>query len=216
MDERNSPQYGGPKVSEIANLFTCKILKQVEMVPPRKENNELGAESRHGGVSEFSTNSHVARFNSARALFEKLGATNLCIDNENTQPSTDIEARPCIRSSHIHCDINYFSSDEPSNIQNVIKGNTKDNNLETNVKKVEKVKIEKNQLSRPVISKKPELLVKKCVRRELIDKQKNWMSHFSKSHCTNSYGSTKEHVYIQPGENELEIGNYKAFLRIQK
>lgn len=57
MDEKRSGRLSGPKVSQIANIFQS-------MAPGKEET---------GVVSVVRTESHVARFNTARALFEKLG-----------------------------------------------------------------------------------------------------------------------------------------------
>lgn len=57
MDEKRSGRMAGSKVSQIANIF--------QSMSPGKE--EAGV------VSVVRTESHVARFNTARALFEKLG-----------------------------------------------------------------------------------------------------------------------------------------------
>lgn len=64
---------GGGRVSQIANIFSCGGGATRAMSPGRLEGD--GDTSVGGGVTVVRTESHLARFNNARALFEKLGST---------------------------------------------------------------------------------------------------------------------------------------------
>jgi len=57
MEDKRGSRMAGSKVSQIANIF--------QGMGPGKEESSV--------VSVVRTESHVARFNNARALFEKLG-----------------------------------------------------------------------------------------------------------------------------------------------
>ncbi|XP_048487650.1 uncharacterized protein LOC105392075 isoform X1 [Plutella xylostella] len=63
MEECKKRTHPGNKVSKIANLFTA--------MPSRDEEDARGAD-----VTVVRTESHLSRFNTARALFEKLGEEN--------------------------------------------------------------------------------------------------------------------------------------------
>ena len=65
---------GGGRVSQIANIFSCGGGATRAMSPGKLEGEgEVGGGG--GGVTVVRTESHLARFNNARALFEKLGST---------------------------------------------------------------------------------------------------------------------------------------------
>lgn len=109
MEDRKSNNEGGSqarvigsKVSQIANIFQCKgsaaasvgepellhvshKLKRDSSVSPKRDQKEVFRDAKIGDtistqITVVRTESHVARFNSAKALFEKLG-TSKCSRN---------------------------------------------------------------------------------------------------------------------------------------
>lgn len=71
----------GPKVSQIANIFQRPtVTKDPEIMVEKQSNSTTTLEGKVPAKNETSnqvtvvrTESHLARFNNARALFEKLG-----------------------------------------------------------------------------------------------------------------------------------------------
>lgn len=160
MDKSNAPP--GPKVSQIANIFQ------------RKSSDEDDKDSKEnpGGNAVMRTESHAARFNNARALFEKLGEARIhrpttfsikhstSKDDNLKDPSPDRQRTPSPKKKYVGISNGVGKSDKGM-IQNVSR-----------------LKFEKPE--------KPEKPERKFNSKELIEKQKNWTSHFSKSRSSPS------------------------------
>ena len=155
MEKNNLPP--GPKVSQIANIFQRKG-STVE--------DEKDLRDNPGGNGVMRTESHAARFNNARALFEKLGEgrinrpTTFSIkhstskDDNLKDPSPERQRTPSPKKKYEGIR-NGVSKNDIAMIQNVSR-----------------LKFEKPE--------KPEKPERKFNSKELIEKQKNWTSHFSK------------------------------------
>lgn len=189
MEDKRGLRFSGSKVSEIANRFQAKPPLTEEIIAPLKPKKVSSSshEEDSSDVTVIRTESHVTRFNNARALFEKLGEENRnnrekFIPLQSTKSASDIcDSRS--RSSH---DDNtettrHIRSISPN--QKRLVGiqsenlNLKTNNLEDNL-----IKTNGNQQrSKPVKPEKPEKPQRKFNSKELIEKQRNWTSHFSKS-----------------------------------
>ena len=163
MDKSNLPP--GPKVSQIAHIFQRKTFEDEKVT---KDNA--------GGNAVMRTESHAARFNNARALFEKLGEAKInrpsafsikhstSKDDNLKDPSPDRE-RP--------------RSPSPKKKYVGISNGVGKNDLGM-IQNVSRIKAEKPE--------KPEKPERKFNSKELIEKQKNWTSHFSKSRSSPSAG----------------------------
>nr|CAI5844986.1 unnamed protein product [Callosobruchus analis] len=178
-------------------------------------------------VTVMRTESHVTRFNNARALFEKLGEENK--RDSRVVPLQTTKSTSCVpdvtsrsRSSSANSETretkshggsrspsptnkdftDTFSNSVPAlnNNRNGISGNTTNANVTKSAYKTnystseEKIKVEERS-PKPALMKKPEKLDKvdrpdKPERRfnskELIERQKNWTSHFSKNNSRSS------------------------------
>lgn len=159
MDKSNAPP--GPKVSQIANIFQRKTFDEEKEM---KENA--------GGNAVMRTESHAARFNNARALFEKLGEARIhrpttfsikhstSKDDNLKDPSPERQRSPSPKKKYVGIS-NGVGKNDLGMIQNVSR-----------------IKAEKPE--------KPEKPERKFNSKELIEKQKNWTSHFSKSRSSPS------------------------------
>lgn len=164
MDKSNQQQ--GPKVSQIANIFQRKTF-----------DDEKESKENPGGNAVMRTESHAARFNNARALFEKLGEgrinrpTTFSIkhstskDDNLKDPSPERHRSPSPKKKYV-------------GISNGVGKNDK-----TMIQNVSRIKSEKPE--------KPEKPERKFNSKELIEKQKNWTSHFSKSRSSASAGNNR-------------------------
>uniref|UniRef100_A0A2H8TE18 Neurabin-1 n=1 Tax=Melanaphis sacchari TaxID=742174 RepID=A0A2H8TE18_9HEMI len=167
-EEKKSIRMVGPKVSQIANIFQRPTVNKDPDIIVVKQNasptldNKLPVKvETPNQVTVVRTESHLARFNNARALFEKLGTGENKptllekIKQSNSQDSICAKSR---------------SPSPPSSNQksNGVSGSAQ-NHSQLNGSKI---------LVKPIKPEKPD---KKLNSRELIEKQKNWTSHFSKS-----------------------------------
>lgn len=162
MDKSNAQT--GPKVSQIANIFQRKNTEE-------EENNKEAKET--SGTTVVRTESHAARFNNARALFERLGESRVnrpssfsikhstSKDDNLKDPSPERQPR----------------SPQKTGYTNGINGNKNEMGM---IQNVSRIKAEKPE--------KPEKPERKFNSKELIEKQKNWTSHFSKSKPTPTTG----------------------------
>lgn len=82
MEEKKISRFGGSKVSEIANIFQAKVPGQKEdIITPIRTKPKIAHCTPEKiedspSVTVMRTESHVTRFNNARAMFEKLGEEN--------------------------------------------------------------------------------------------------------------------------------------------
>jgi neurabin len=161
--DKASAQQQGQKVSQIANIFQRKALSEEE-----KEQKEQKDAT---GTVVVRTESHAARFNNARALFERLGEGRI--------------NRPTIAFSIKHSTSKDDNLKDPSPERQQETPSPPMKKYVTNgvgskieggvglIQNVSRLKSEKPE--------KPEKPERKFNSKELIEKQKNWTSHFSKS-----------------------------------
>ncbi|BET02951.1 SAM [Nesidiocoris tenuis] len=155
------------------------------MSPARCEDSPVavGPETGSGAVSPtvtvVRTESHLARFNNARALFEKLGSLS---DDPPPKPKKLTLSDP---NHHTHHAPRIETSQVPHVLRQV-------NGSGPHV------------LNRPAVLNgvgekptKPDKPERKLNSRELIEKQKNWTSHFSKSRVSVSSDNFKVEVQVQ-------------------
>lgn len=164
MDKSNSA--AGPKVSQIANIFQRK---------PFDDDKE--SKDNPGGNAVMRTESHAARFNNARALFEKLGEGRInrpaafsikhstSKEDNLKDPSPERQRTPSPKKKYTAIS-NGVGKTDVGMIQNVSR----------------------IKMDRPEKPEKPE---RKFNSKELIEKQKNWTSHFSKNRPPPSAGITR-------------------------
>lgn len=216
MDDKK-PRVGGTKVSQIANIFQNKAPIREDIITPLRSKTKLTESSsdkkdiESPSVTVMRTESHVARFNNARALFEKLGEENRCVPKEKVIPlqSTksassilDLRSRSSSANSEtrdtkshqgsrspspVHKDnLNNFSNSVP--VLNSVPP-IKSNGHNGTVPEHEKVTRSDDERTKPAIMKKPEKPERKFNSRELIEKQRNWTSHFSKTRTSSRFNS---------------------------
>lgn len=182
----------GPKVSQIANIFQRRTpsatVNSADMDTTDNVTNQHSSAPSNGRAAE----THSTRFNNARALFEKLGVENraprpvalsLKMTNSsskednlggdcNTSPDRDHRRSPSPnRNSHGHY---------PVATNNNINGlANKRDPRDVNTKIAHGFRSNKSE--KPEKPEKPE---RKFNSKELIEKQKNWTSHFTKARTT--------------------------------
>lgn len=218
MKEMEDKKQTSSKVSLIANIFQG-------MAPSRdcqgpEVGNGGGAVAGTGAqVSVVRTESHLARFNNARALFEKLGEENRPLHRVEKSPSggglAGLSGRSRSSSAGSRAGKLSRSPSPPpkpdlvphhnhnSNVENDrnINGNVDSNTTSFRTAKADYRIIanangtakDVNRLVKPLIlPKKPEKPERKFNSKELIEKQRNWTSHFSKARTVRAAGdSTK-------------------------
>lgn len=165
MDKSNLQ--AGQKVSQIANLFQRRALSE-----DQKDGN-------NAATPVVRTESHAARFNNARALFERLGEGRI------NRPTTF-----SIKHSTSKDDNLKDPSPERSPSPKKFNGMSKIEGVSM-IQNVSRIKSEKPE--------KPEKPERKFNSKELIEKQKNWTSHFSKSKSVTS--SRCDIIRAVPGYN---------------
>lgn len=229
MDEKKGPpRFGGSKVSEIANIFQNRVPNQKEEIfnLTKKNTYKLNKapstekiEDSPPVVSVMRTESHVTRFNNARAMFEKLGCDDQhksakVIPLQGTKSASNILDRS--RSSSANSETRetksqYSRSPSPTKFANSIlpDENRKSNGLSNDNRDPEVVKTNGNQnqeRGRPALMKKPEKPERKFSSKELIERQKNWTSHFSKTRSAR-YNSDPNKSEVKFGVSpELDLG----------
>lgn len=218
MDEKKGPgRFGGSKVSEIANIFQNREPNQKEEIfnLTKKNTYKLNKapstekiDDSSPVVSVMRTESHVTRFNNARAMFEKLGCDDQqrpakVIPLQGTKSASNILDRS--RSSSANSETRetksqYSRSPSPTKFGNQ-EENRKSNGHFTDNREPEVAKTNGNEdqeRGRPVLMKKPEKPERKFNSKELIERQKNWTSHFSKTRSSR-YNS-------DPNKSEVKFG----------
>ncbi|KAJ6643177.1 hypothetical protein Bhyg_08133 [Pseudolycoriella hygida] len=161
----------GPKVSQIANLFQRK--------PVEMESNDPVKECHQSPTTVVRTESHSTRFNNARALFEKLGV-------ENRVPRPAALSLKMTNSSSREDNLGDSSPDR-DNIRTPSPKRTKypiGNSVANGVPKRDPAKIQNTSRFKLEKPEKPEKPERKFNSKELIEKQKNWTSHFTKARTT--------------------------------
>lgn len=167
--EKTIQNQSGPKVSQIANLFQRK---------PVELTSEVIKENQSPATTVVRTESHAARFNNARALFEKLGegrvttsaALSITMSHSNSRDELSKDLSPDRENGRSPSPKRKHA---PFANNNIINGVTKIHNIS-------RIKMEKPE--------KPEKPERKFNSKELIEKQKNWTSHFSKTRSSKFNG----------------------------
>lgn len=240
MEEKKTPGRAVSKVSQIANIFQTGQREDI-ITPLRtkpRSTSSPGLESSNkteqpaaveSNVTVVRTESHLTRFNNARALFEKLGeehhntrasskdraslivplqttksASNVLdsrsrsssanSDNHDTKshdggsrsPSPVRKSNSTVLTDNTNCKTNGFGSANELSAMTRVNGNSTTVTSEDGQHHINN----NNNSSRtkPMLMKKPEKPERKFNSKELIEKQKNWTSHFSKTR-TSRYNS---------------------------
>lgn len=210
MEDKKPPRFGGSKVSEIANIFQQKDPNQKEeILTPFKKTNKIHHTSTEKledspAVTIMRTESHVTRFNNARAMFEKLGEENkkerIIIPLQSTKSASSIlesRSRSSSANSETRDTKSHDGSRSPSPgdrknldkystsvpvLNNVEKSNGIKGNGVANTNGVGKIETKSSEeRAKPQLMKKPEKPERKFNSKELIERQRNWTSHFSKT-----------------------------------
>ncbi|XP_025836703.1 uncharacterized protein LOC108734606 isoform X3 [Agrilus planipennis] len=229
MDEKKHTRVGGTKVSQIANIFQGgKIASKEDILFPlrsKSKGDEHGVSDKKDmdapTVTVIRTESHVTRFNNARALFEKLGEENKCNNKERVFPLQSTKSASSIldsrsRSSSANSEtrgsdyksrspspksfdtnLNSFSSSVPV-LNDANLNETKTNGHAINGGFERTKNVDDIDRTKP---KKPEKPERKFNSRELIEKQRNWTSHFTKTRAASRYGSDANRVSANNGQS---------------
>lgn len=269
MEEKRPGRLGGSKVSQIANIFQGMAPGKEENVLivggtrtpespklPRKDADTYRDLAKEPvTVTVVRTESHVARFNNARAMFEKLGEENQKVNlrssskasinhdrrsrsssanssdgTSQTSPSQNKQA-----SSRSPSPSHYSSANKSmlnghdlvnencvnnkiNNKQNAEKQNCffKDNKVKENERIVIDTAKSYMDCSRKVPEKplkpeKPEKPERKI--NNLIEKQRNWPSHFSNRRTSNKASTEPK---ISPLEPKTELLSVNEEVKEQK
>ncbi|CAG9854132.1 unnamed protein product [Phyllotreta striolata] len=188
MDDKKSHRIGGSKVSEIANIFQAMTPAQKEesiMAPSRKRysthNSTEKLEVDSASITVMRTQSHVTRFNNARALFEKLGEEN---KKDRVIPLQATRSASNILDSRSRSSSNSDGKDGKSYVRSHSSSPTNDNYDECH-RAVTKTngfnRSDSAPDAKPCVARKPEKPERKFNSKELIERQRNWTSHFSKT-----------------------------------
>uniref|UniRef100_A0A2M4CYY7 Neurabin-1 n=1 Tax=Anopheles darlingi TaxID=43151 RepID=A0A2M4CYY7_ANODA len=184
----------GPKVSQIANLFQRKPVEHTG-APEAQPNRTAGAggDALPGGgpaahhsptATVVRTESHAARFNNARALFEKLGEGRV-----NRPPPFSIKMSHSSSKEDNLSDIGSGPdrSPSPKRKQQHQQGQAMPA-ISNGIGKLDSNRILNQSRLKSEKPEKPEKPERKFNSRELIEKQKNWTSHFSKTRSSKGAG----------------------------
>ncbi|XP_049819529.1 uncharacterized protein LOC109595347 isoform X2 [Aethina tumida] len=229
MDDKK-PRFGGSKVSEIANRFQNRMPAQKEeiIVPIKAKQKQVHSQSLDNespSVTVVRTESHVTRFNNARALFEKLGEENRnsreriiplqstksassILDSRSRSSSANSETRetkshtsrspspPAKKSldSVISNSVPVLNDNEKTKKTNGFNANNSADECKSAKTNGNSERTNANVVKKPEKPEKPE---RKFNSKELIEKQRNWTSHFSKTR-TNRYNS-------DPNNSEVKL-----------
>lgn len=179
----NSTQQG-PKVSQIATFFQRRPVETTEDSSHEQQPSNSGDHKETTSpVAVVRTESHATRFNNARALFEKLG-----VENRSIRPSALKVKMAYSGSQEDNLDSSNSSrSDDRSPSPNKIPKSTPTttvNNITNGMSKVDPMRIYNMSRLKSEKPDKPEKPERKFNSKELIEKQKNWTSHFTKARPT--------------------------------
>nr|XP_023016595.1 uncharacterized protein LOC111505922 isoform X2 [Leptinotarsa decemlineata] len=220
MEEKKGPRFGGSKVSEIANIFQAKTpAPREDLIAPLRKTQRLShssekidADNNAPTVTVMRTESHVTRFNNARAMFEKLGEEQhhskprdkVVIPLQSTRSASNIlDARS--RASSACSETRDTKSQHGSRTPSPSTGAL--DNYSNSVPALDSLGKKTNGFAetntngksdgKPVLLKKPEKPERKFSSKELIERQRNWTSHFSKTRSSR-YNS-------DPNRNEVRL-----------
>lgn len=167
MEDSKKRAQAGTKVSKIANIFQGM---------PSKENEE--AEAHEGGgaqVTVVRTESHVARFNTARALFEKLGEENRGFHRIEKSPS----AAASFGGTRLPTTRSRSSSAGSTSPPRQHLNGAPAFRIAANGAAAEGAR-DSARTVKPSVLPKPDKTDRRFINKELIEKQRNWTSHFAK------------------------------------
>lgn len=185
MERSPSSTQSGPKVSQIANIFQRNPIE----ISPEKSHfhhqppiHHVHSQNQKTTVTVVRTESHSTRFNNARALFEKLGESHSSLSIKMSRSGSREDnldggggeyqlgmSPPKIRAPF------------PSGI------NTKpQNGIASKITNISRLKT-RTETDTPSLDNKPEKPERKFNSRELIEKQKKWQSHFTKTKPNRSH-----------------------------
>lgn len=157
----------GPKVSQIANLFQRRP-SEME-IEPVKDSQPIASQVTR-------SESHSTRFNNARALFEKLG-----VENPTPRPAA-LSLR--LSNSNSREDNLCGAGDEPTDGDRTPSPKRNKYPVSNGLAKRDPTKIHNTSRNKVEKPEKPEKPERKFNSKELIEKQKNWTSHFTKTRST--------------------------------
>lgn len=175
MDKNNGSS--GLKVSQIANKFQRKTTEE--------EIEDATNPAPATGNNVVRTESHAARFNNARLLFEKLG------EGRTNRPSTF-----SIKLPHSNSKEDNLKDVSPERTRSPPSPKKKHLGISNGVSKLDAGKIHNVSRLKAEKPEKPEKPERKFNSKELIEKQKNWTSHFSK---------TRSSAIAAPNHNRCDI-----------
>ncbi|XP_058125042.1 uncharacterized protein LOC131266509 isoform X2 [Anopheles coustani] len=180
----------GPKVSQIANLFQRKPVEHAHADPPsgRGEGGPTPSVAATGATHSptatvVRTESHAARFNNARALFEKLGEGRV-----NRPPPFSIKMSHSSSKEDNLSDIGSGPDRSPSPKRKQMQPSAAAAAISNGIGKLDSNRILNQSRLKSEKPEKPEKPERKFNSRELIEKQKNWTSHFSKTRTAKGAG----------------------------
>ncbi|XP_035914325.1 uncharacterized protein LOC118513075 isoform X2 [Anopheles stephensi] len=180
----------GPKVSQIANLFQRKPVEQLaqDNIPTRgdRPTTDSSTAATHSPTATVvRTESHAARFNNARALFEKLGEGRV-----NRPPPFSIKMSHSSSKEDNLSDIGSGPDRSPSPKRKQLQQQPP-SAISNGIGKLDSNRILNQSRLKSEKPEKPEKPERKFNSRELIEKQKNWTSHFSKTRTTKGSGASE-------------------------
>lgn len=172
MNDKSNLASGQQKVHAMAHLFQRKATEE------EKEGKEAA-----GGTTVIRTESHAARFNNARALFERLGEGR--INTRSTQFSIkhSTSKDDNLKDPSPERDNQNQRSPSPKKSKFAGISNGVNNKMEVGGGGVNMIQNVSRKSDKPEKPEKPE---RKFNSKELIEKQKNWTSHFTKSRSVHS------------------------------
>lgn len=247
MEDKKTARVGGTKVSEIANIFQGKVPSREDIITPLRTKTKVNnsnpnsekVELESPAVTVMRTESHVARFNNARALFEKLGEENRSKDRiiplQSTKSASsilDLRSRSSSANSETRDTKSHHGSRSPSPKRNdsidkfsnsvpVLNDNCsakKSNGFSHSVASdnVSKATGNVEERTKPNVMKKPEKPERKFNSKELIEKQRNWTSHFNKSRSSRYHSDPNKSevkLVVNNGNKEVICDNKSAAVR---
>lgn len=215
MERTLSPTSGGHKVAQIANRFqpssgssNCSSGDDATPKRHRDASPDNTSPKDQGATPVVRTESHAARFNNARALFEKLGVESrlvsrpAAINGKMSKDSTTTASNGVGGGGVV--DVKKTTASSPDKFTNGLRNGSTTNGVQqsqqhqlngrsgpqpaTPVAPIVPGGAKIFNVSRPK-PEKPEKPERKFNSRELIEKQKNWTSHFSKARSSPRFNS---------------------------
>ncbi|XP_052873052.1 uncharacterized protein LOC128278370 [Anopheles cruzii] len=213
----------GPKVSQIANLFQRKPVEQTaaetaarlgEANPPAS--GVVAGHHHHSPTATVvRTESHAARFNNARALFEKLGEGRV-----NRPPPFSIKMSHSSSKDDNLSDIGSGQIDRSPSPKRKLQLQQQQqcpsvlpavSTISNGISKLDSNRILNQSRLKSDKPEKPEKPERKFNSRELIEKQKNWTSHFSKTRSSKGVAvgdfTRCDIIRTVPGTGIIAAGN---------